>query len=161
MSSDKSTKDQNEKSANTTDVGALMDKIMDFYDDFKLENIDQLSDIYTDDVTFTDPIHQVQSLDDLQTYFKHTMENVEYCHFAFTERAFSGDWLFLAWQMRFVHEKLADGRELVLPGVSQFHIRDGKVAEQQDHYDLGAMLYEHIPVLGYFIKKVRDRLVSE
>lgn len=161
MSSEIDVQDHSKEPATDSDVGALMDKIMDFYDEFKLDNLDRLNEIYADDVTFTDPIHLVQGIDDLEKYFKHTMENVEYCHFAFTERAFSGNWLFLAWQMRFSHEKLAGGRELVLPGVSQFHIKNDKVSEQQDHYDLGAMLYEHIPVLGYFVKKVRDRLVSE
>lgn len=139
----------------------LIDAIKAFYDEFSVDSLDGLSDLYTDDVTFTDPIHQVQSLDDLRTYYKHTMENVDYCHFAFTDEALSGETLFLAWQMRFSHPKLAGGREIILPGTSQFNLRDHKVAEQRDYYDLGAMLYEHVPVVGYVIGKIKQRLVSE
>jgi len=138
----------------------LIKTITAFYDEFSTDQLSRLSDIYHDDVTFTDPIHQVQTLDDLTSYFKGIMTNVERCEFAFTEHVLADNNLFLAWQMRLAHPKLAKGREIVMPGVSQFKLRDGKVAEQQDFYDMGAMIYEHVPVLGWAINKVKQRLVD-
>jgi len=140
------------------ETGALIQKIIDFYDDFKVSKLDELDDIYAESVSFLDPIQRVEGRDALTAYFKHTMENVEYCHFSFTEKACTGEHLFLTWQMRFSHPKLAGGRELILQGVSQFTLRDGKVHNQSDYYDLGAMIYEHVPVIGYLVGKVKQRL---
>lgn len=142
------------------DIDALIERIKQFYDEFSVDRLDGLDTIYTEDVGFTDPIHQVTGLADLRNYFRGVMDNVEYCHFAFTEQACTGEWLFLAWQMRFAHPKLANGREIVMPGVSQFHLHDGKVRTQQDHYDMGAMLYEHVPVLGFVVNKIKQRLAN-
>lgn len=139
----------------------LVDKLKSFYDEFKTDNLEQLDDMYHEDASLTDPIHQVVGLDDLKKYFEHTMENVEYCHFAFDDECVGDDKAFLLWQMRFAHPKLANGMEIVLPGVSYLKFEDGKIREQQDHYDLGAMLYEHVPLVGYVIDKIKNRLVSE
>lgn len=139
----------------------LVDALKSFYDEFKADNLDQLEEMYHEDVSFTDPIHQVVGLKDLQAYFKHTMENVEYCHFAFDQELVGDDKAFLMWQMRFSHPKLGNGMEIVLPGVTYLSFEDGKIREQQDHYDLGAMLYEHVPLVGYVIDKIKQRLVAD
>ncbi|MGM0481665.1 MAG: nuclear transport factor 2 family protein [Pseudomonadota bacterium] len=138
----------------------LVDSLKSFYDEFKSENLEQLSELYHDDINFTDPIHQIVGLDDLKAYFEHTMENVKYCHFAFDDELVGDEKAYLTWQMRFSHPKLADGIEIVLPGVSHLQFEDGKIREQQDYYDLGAMLYEHVPLVGYVIDKIKQRLVA-
>lgn len=138
----------------------LIDELKSFYDEFSTDNLDELDKLYHEEVSFTDPIHYVVGRDDLKAYFKHTMENVEYCHFAFDDELVGEDKAFLAWQMRFAHPKLGDGMEIVLPGVSYLKLEDGQIREQQDHYDLGAMLYEHVPLVGYVIDKIKQRLVN-
>jgi len=143
------------------DIDKLVTKIVEFYDEFKTEKLDELSEIYHEDVTFADPIHQVESRAELKDYFKDIMTNVEQCHFAFTDQAYRNGKLFLAWQMRMQHPKLANGREIVMPGVSQFELSDNKIAAQRDHYDMGAMVYEHVPVIGYLVKKVKSRLSND
>lgn len=138
----------------------LIDELKSFYDEFSTDKLDELDKLYHEEVSFTDPIHYVVGRDDLKAYFKHTMENVEYCHFAFDDELVGDDKAFLAWQMRFAHPKLGDGMEIVLPGVSYLKLEDGQILEQQDHYDLGAMLYEHVPLVGYVIDKIKQRLVN-
>ena len=51
--------------------------------------------------------------------------------------------------------------EIILPGVSYLTFEDGKIREQRDYYDLGAMLYEHVPLVGYVIDKIKQRLTDE
>lgn len=143
------------------DSQKLIDSLKSFYDEFSVDKLEQLEELYHDEVGFSDPIHQVVGRDDLKAYFKNTMENVEYCHFAFDDELVADDKAFLVWQMRFSHPKLANGMEIVLPGVSYLKLEDGKIREQQDQYDLGAMLYEHVPLVGYVIDKIKQRLVNE
>lgn len=146
-------------SSNNKDAAPIIEKLRQFYDEFAESSLDKLGDIYTEDVTFIDPIHQTNGLNDLKAYFKHTMGGVSQCHFAFDEQRGDNEVQFLTWQMRLIHPKLAKGREIVVPGVSELHIRDDKIRKQQDYYDLGAMLYEHIAILGFVIDKVKQRLV--
>ncbi|RUO81400.1 nuclear transport factor 2 family protein [Idiomarina tyrosinivorans] len=139
----------------------VLDKLQSLYDEFTVERLDELDEIYHDNVSFSDPIHQVVGLEDLRGYLKNTMENVKYCHFAFDDQVVNDDRAFLSWQMRFSHPKLADGKEIVLPGVSKVRLKDGKVLEQEDYYDMGAMLYEHVPLVGYVIDKIKQRLIGD
>ncbi len=141
-------------------IANIVEKLEQIYDDFNSDSIDQLEQLYCHDVNFTDPIHQVQGIDALKAYFKSSMNGVNYCHFAFAERARQGDTVFVSWQMRLQHPKLAEGKEIILPGVSQLTLRDDKIVQQIDFYDAGAMLYEHIPLLRFVIKKVKQRVTS-
>lgn len=139
----------------------LVVALKSFYDELKTDNLDDMDDMYHDEVSFTDPIHQVVGLEDLKEYFKGTMENVEYCHFTFDDECVSDEKAYLSWQMRYAHPKIGNGMEVILPGVSYISFEDGKIREQRDYYDLGAMLYEHVPLVGYVIDKIKSRLVSE
>ncbi|MFC0444973.1 nuclear transport factor 2 family protein [Pseudidiomarina halophila] len=143
------------------DYPETIQRLVDYYDEFSDVKIDELDKLYHEDVTFIDPIHQLHGLDDLKSYFKGTMEGVEQCHFVFTDYAQNNDQWFVNWQMRLCHPKLANGSEIVVPGVSHLEFEDDKIIKQRDYYDLGAMIYEHITLLGYIIGKVKARMVPE
>lgn len=152
-------KDRTEELETQKDQPEVIQRLLKYYDEFTEVNIDKLGDLYHEEVTFIDPIHQVHGLEDLQQYFKHTMENVEECHFAFTDYAQNDGHLFVNWQMRLMHPKLANGQEIVVPGVSHMEFKDDKIIMQRDYYDMGAMIYEHVTLLGYIISKVKARMV--
>ncbi|MDN7124195.1 nuclear transport factor 2 family protein [Pseudidiomarina terrestris] len=148
-----------EELAKKEEYPEVIERLLKYYDEFSDVNIDKLDELYHEDVTFIDPIHQVHGLDDLKSYFKGTMEGVEQCHFAFTEYAENGAHVFVNWQMRLCHPKLGGGEEIVVPGVSHLEFKDDKIIQQRDYYDLGAMIYEHVSLLGYVIHKIKERMV--
>lgn len=152
-------KDRTEELEAQVEQPEVIQRLLKYYDEFGDVNIDKLGELYHEDVTFIDPIHQVHGLEDLQHYFKHSMENVQECHFAFTDYAQNDKHLFVNWQMRLRHPKLSDGQEIVVPGVSHIEFKDDKIIMQRDYYDLGAMIYEHVSLLGYVIGKVKARMV--
>ncbi|CUA82536.1 MULTISPECIES: nuclear transport factor 2 family protein [Pseudidiomarina] len=141
-------------------VADIVDELIRLYDNLDQQSIEALGDLYTDDVTFTDPLHHVEGLDNLKQYFLNTIKGIDYCHFAFAERARQGDDVFVTWQMRLKHPKLAQGREIIVPGTSHLKLAEDKIYQQTDYYDAGAMLYEHVPVLGYVIEKIKTRVKS-
>ena len=47
---------------------------------------------------------------------------------------------------------------MFLDGASHLRLADNRIAYQRDYYDLGAMLYEHIPLLGGAVRAVKARL---
>lgn len=141
-------------------VADIFDELVRLYDNLDESSIEALDELYTDDVTFTDPLHHVEGIEDLKAYFLNTIKGIDYCHFAFVDRARQGDDVFVTWQMRLKHPKLAQGREIIVPGTSHLKLAGDKVCQQTDYYDAGAMLYEHIPVLGYVIDKIKTRVKS-
>ena len=64
----------------------------------------------------------------------------------------------MTWTLVFVHPRLNYGQRVEVEGTSLFKIADSKITYQRDYYDMGAMLYENLPLIGPFIKLIRRRL---
>ena len=129
------------------------------YGDFLALDLDDLSVLYAETVSFVDPIHRLEGLSDMCAYFEHSRQGLNYCYFDFDADLLDthSKHAALQWVMRFSHPRLAKGREQCLPGVSWLTIED-KIVMHRDYYDLGDMLYEPIPVLGWVVKAIKARL---
>ncbi|RUO38437.1 nuclear transport factor 2 family protein [Aliidiomarina shirensis] len=140
----------------------LVADLQAMYSDFNKDSVAKADSIYHAEISFRDPILQVNGIDDLQRYFNHGIANATSCHFAFDTQVVNRERAFLTWQMRLQHEKLAGGREIVVPGCTHLEFADDEnsVRHHVDYYDVGAMVYEHVPVIGYLVNKVRQRLES-
>lgn len=142
--------------SNTT----LIEKFERFYTELTHVNLETLSDLYADDVTFVDPVTQHKGLPALKLYFESLLENCGSCTFDIFERISLGDQATITWQLNYTHPKLKGGQVIEVPGISVIKTQSGKICFQQDYYDLGAMLYEHVPVLGRMIQALRKRLAA-
>lgn len=136
-----------------------MEKFLETYSKLNADNLHLLSDIYAENVTFIDPAHKIQGLDNLQHYFASMYSKVSSTSFIFNDTLRTDDRAYVAWTMEFSHPKLAGGKKISLPGVSSLKFNSsGKVYHHHDFFDMGAMLYEHIPLIGRVVKKLKDRL---
>lgn len=141
----------------------LIAQITTLYERFDPALIGALDQIYDSDVVFEDPLHRVEGLVALRRYFSGMVHGLEECGFTFNhileQRGQAGepDQAVLLWTMHYRHRKLKGGRRLSLEGSSHLQFRD-RVLYHRDYFDAGAMLYEHIPVLGYVIGKIKARL---
>ena len=104
--------------------------------------------LYSQDIAFTDPLHEVQGLAQLRSYFAELYSNVSQLRFDFHgfDQVAEGEG-YLRWKMSFCHPRLANGQVIRVEGCSHLMWRD-KVYRHRDYFDAGAMLYEHLPVLG-------------
>lgn len=121
-------------------------------------NIDK---VYTQDVTFIDPLHRIEGREALESYFRTLYENVTACRFTFHETLRQGDRAFVTWTMHLVHPRLDRGSEVHVPGCSHLRFagdQSGRVAGHRDYFDAGAMLYERLPVLGGAVRWIKGRL---
>ncbi len=107
---------------------------------------------------FEDPAHRLEGNDALLEYFVNLFENVEQCEFHIHHQHQSGDTGFIVWTMLLRHPKLNRAKQVQVEGVSQIVFKDDKVCYHRDYFDLGAMLYEQIPVLGVVVKKIKAGL---
>lgn len=122
------------------------------------DNLDLLGELYSDDVLFRDPLHEVHGLTAVRRYFAELYANVETLHFEFHgfDRV-AGDEGYLRWTMCYRHPRLRGGAEIAVEGCSHLCWRD-KVYQHRDYFDAGALLYEHLPLLGGVIGWLKRRL---
>lgn len=137
----------------------VIDKMKQLYQSFDAKHLDKLESIYTQDVEFIDPIHHIHGVLGLKRYLRNQMANIDYCEFEYQSEMIGEDKAFIRWQMHYRHPRLAAGKLLSLPGMSEIHFSD-KIFYQQDSYDVGQMLYEHIPVMGSLIQMIKKRVQS-
>lgn len=121
-------------------------------------NLGTLEKLYSDDVTFRDPLHQIQGLRALRTYFAQLYANAHDIHYAFSsiDEVMPGQG-YLRWTLQFRHPRLARGQQISLQGCSYLQWHD-RVHFHQDYFDAAALLYEHVPVMGGAIRWLKGRM---
>lgn len=117
---------------------------------------EKLSQIYTSEIEFIDPVKGINGIEALTDYFNNLYKRVDHCHFTITNHVNDGDTHSIEWQMTLKHQKLAKNNEIVLDGASFIRFEDNKVCYHRDYYDLGALIYERIPILGSAVRTVRN-----
>ncbi len=118
-----------------------------------------ISSCYADDIVFQDPFHQVHGVKKLTEYFVSMYSNVEHISFNFTNSLHADDRSMLRWTMKFSHPRIRNGEQVSVEGCSELQWQNGKIIRHQDFFDAGAMLYEHLPVLGWIIRKLKGRML--
>ncbi|MCK3863647.1 nuclear transport factor 2 family protein [Pseudomonas sp. B329] len=121
-------------------------------------NLHLLGSLYSDDIVFADPLHEVHGLPELQRYFAQLYSNVSQLDFEFQgfDQTAEGEG-YLRWIMSFRHPRLAAGKMIRVEGCSHLMWRD-KVYRHRDYFDAGALLYEHVPILGRVISWLKRRM---
>ena len=138
-----------------------MNDFLEVYQSLSGENLHLLEEIYTEDVHFVDPAHEIKGLDNLRNYFAKLYANTTRVEFDFHEQIRNEQVGYLQWVMRFSHPRLKGGRLIEVPGSSFLRFGDtDKVFHHRDYFDLGSMLYQHLPVLGGIVKSINRRLGS-
>ena len=129
-----------------------------FYEDFGVHALPEIPSVYAESVVFQDPVHRIEGLPALQAYFARTSANLTSCRFHFDtvhELPDSAAWI--SWRMDFAHPKLRQGAVISVDGVT--HVRfDERITYHRDYFDLGSMLYEHVPVVGGAVRWLKGRL---
>jgi limonene-1,2-epoxide hydrolase len=123
------------------------------------DNLHRLAELYSTNAVFCDPLHEVHGLANMQAYFAQMYANVSALQFDFHsfDQVSDGQG-YLRWTMSYRHPRLAGGQLIEVEGCSHLLWRDAKVYQHRDYFDAGALLYEHLPVLGGVIGWLKRRL---
>lgn len=137
-------------------ANTLVDDFIALYQALNKDNLHLLGRVYDDCITFTDPMHHITGLSALTQYFAKLYQNVQYIHFEIKEVQQGASQAALFWQMQYSHPKLNKGTLICVDGMSQLKFND-KIYYHRDYFDLGQMLYEHLPCMGGLIRLLKDR----
>jgi hypothetical protein len=144
-----------EPQAKTVDI----EQFKTLYQSFNTKTLEQLPLLYCESILFKDPVHQITGLAMLKRYFEIFYNPKHPVAFTFTNQLITEDQAFFQWQMHYSHAKLNSGAPLRLNGgtlIKFTHL----IHYHEDFYDMGAMIYQHVPVLGWAIKTINQRITE-
>ena len=134
----------------------LIDDFCQLYQTLGKDNLNQLTNVYQQDIVFIDPIHEVQGLNALVEYFAHLYQNLLFCRFTIENIILGDEQASVFWTMHYRHSKINSAKCIAVNGCSLLKYTD-KIYYHRDFFDMGQMLYEQLPVLGSLIKVVKKR----
>ncbi|MGI2257877.1 nuclear transport factor 2 family protein [Shewanella sp. GXUN23E] len=146
------------QAAGTSSGEAVVCAFIDLYGNLNRDNLHLLDSIYHPAVVFTDPLHRVEGRDALKRYFASMYENLLSISFDIQRVIGDGSEFAIEWTMNYAHRKLKGGELLRLDGVSLLSCDDSLIIRHRDYFDAGAMLYEHVPLLGSTIRLLKKRV---
>lgn len=147
-------------STNAAADAITLERLKEFYHSMDSSSLSQLPEIYHLHTVLIDPVGRHEGLNALRQYFEQLLAQTLYCRFDIQQTLTQDRETVLFWQMIYAHPRLNKGKELTLDGTSHLRFSENRVIYQRDYYDLGAMLYEHVPLLGSAVKAVKSRLAS-
>ncbi|MEZ9116954.1 nuclear transport factor 2 family protein [Vibrio cyclitrophicus] len=139
------------------DNSLWLNNFLNMYQELGTDNFDVLRTVYHSDVEFQDPLHHVSGIDALTRYFENIYTQVTSCNFHIDHAFEANNEASIYWTMQFSHKQLNGQKSIEVQGHSHLKMLDDQVFYHRDYLDVGAMLYEHIPVLGCAIKSIKKR----
>lgn len=138
-------------------MAAPVERFKETYNRLNARSLHLLAGLYSEHVVFQDPFHRVEGLDALRSYFTALYSRTESCSFVFHEELVDPGSAVLIWTMSLTHPRLNGGEPIQVPGAT--HIRFGDTIHyHRDYFDGGALIYEHLPVVGALVRAIKRRV---
>ncbi len=134
-----------------------------FFQNLTIKSLHLVDDFYDADAVLVDPLGEHRGLSNIKAYYKNLYENLEVIHFDFHGKMVGPSEGVYFWTMTYEHPRINGGREVRVEGNSHVRIspKSKKVTYHRDTFDMGAMIYEHIPVLGWIISSIKKKMKGE
>lgn len=137
-------------------ITSSLQQFKTYFQEMELNNLSVLDDFYDERILFKDPIHELQGLAELKKYYQNLNKNLKQGSFSFRKEAIVEDTAYLEWTMKLKLKR--PSKHISVDGITLLTINK-KIVSQRDYFDAGALIYEHIPVLGYFIRSVKRKMM--
>lgn len=136
------------------------ERAQDAFTRLNADNLQVVEEFYDAGVEFHDPITALKGRESMRAYYKKMYQGLKSIKFDYREAVTQGSTVVLVWKMTYATDKLNGGEPIEVEGSSliRFGGREDKVVYHRDYLDVGAMVYEHIPVLGWGVRKVKTML---
>ncbi len=137
----------------------LKERVEQAFNQTTRDNMDVVDKFYAPDVFFKDPVHNLQGRDKVKVYYQSMYKDVEDIHFEFSTMYEDKKTVVAVWVMTIKTKKLKGGDPILVEGNSIITFNDqGQASYHRDYFDMGEMVYEHIPFIGYWVRKIKSKL---
>ena len=135
----------------------VIKKFKRYFTELNLDDVSILNEIYSDKVIFTDPIHEINGIESLKSYFEKLNENLVQGSFLFTDETITDNKAYLSWEMKLELKK--PKKNVKASGISVL-IFEQKITKHRDYFDAGELFYENIPLLGGIIRLLKKKIAN-
>ena len=136
-------------------------RFTDCYRQLNPYKLESLREVYHDDINFVDPVKNLQGWQQLYDYFCSLYRHVYDCRFDIVDSLGDEQQGYVSWSMFIKHPRLDYGQSFTVAGCSQLRFSEGRVIYQRDFFDMGNLLYEHLPVLSGAVGYVKKHFAQE
>lgn len=135
-------------------------KIEYFFNAVNKDTMHLVDELYDRNAVLEDPIGKRVGSDAIKAYYAELYKNVREIRFDFSDSLSQSEKFVVVWKMRLVSSGLNSGKPVVVEGNSLLRVdlKTDKVTYHRDYFDMGAFIYEHIPVLGSAVRFVKSKL---
>jgi len=135
----------------------LLQDFKAFYLEPSPASLERLDRLYTQDIEFRDPLHAIQGILAFKSYLKGVYAGPTDIRFEYLDEHCDEHWASITWVATYRHGAFGGGRTLTLRGTTQIRFTD-RIFYQEDFFDVGAMVYQHLPVLGTVVRYINRRI---
>lgn len=132
-----------------------MTAVVRLFNDLTPAKLDCLGDIYSPGIFFRDPVFEVRGLTLLRGVLSRRLEKIGGISVKLLDAHGDDHTGFLLWIMKYQHR----GETHEIRGTSHFKFAaDGRISEQQDHWDASFPIYGEYPPLGWLMRQIKQRV---
>ncbi len=120
---------------------------------------DNVAKAYAEKLYFNDTVVTLHDQQALQKYLQHTQEALDSMQFEVLDTYEKNNDVLVRWSMRTQFTILGQQRDVHSIGIS--HLRfdsDGKIVLHQDYWDSTQGFYQHVPIIGGFLRWIKNGL---
>ncbi len=139
------------------DVAYTFGKIFADFKQGATEN--NIRSVYADELYFNDTLKIIDNIDELVVYMSESAEHVNSTTVDILDVIRSDHDYFIRWSMKMDID--VKGKDILSHSIGMTQLRFneyGKVVFHQDFWDSSEAFFEHLPVMGRFVKKVKSML---
>jgi len=137
----------------------IVDRFIQVYQSLNGNNLEILHDIYAKDIEFVDPVHRISGFESVYRYMEKMYKNLHQYQITVLDVVDNQSTAFLDWSLSFIHPSLNRGELVTIPGATKICFEQ-KIHYHCDFYDLGAMIYENIPLYGGLTRAIKRRIAK-
>ena len=135
----------------------LLQDFKAFYREASPASLERLDRLYTQDIEFRDPLNAIHGILALKSHLKGVYAGSTDIRFEYLDEHYDEHWASITWVATYRHGALDGGRTLTLRGTTQIRFTD-RIFYHEDFFDVGAMVYQHLPVLGTVVGYINGRI---
>jgi hypothetical protein len=137
-----------------------VERFQNLLSDFKAPDFgEQIREVYAQDAFFNDTLKTVRGADAIEGYLMATAEAIDHGTVEFLDVVSANGNYYFRWAMTIRFKSFARAEDKRSVGMT--HVRfdsEGKVLLHQDFWDSTGGLFEHVPMLGWMLRRAKKGL---
>jgi hypothetical protein len=135
-------------------------RIIRVFNELNKDTLGSLDSFYHPDIDFEDPLGKIKGREKMKAYYANMYKSVKSIRFEFSKVIQQGDEYVGFWKMYLAAPNLNGGSEYWVEGNSyiRFDSKSDLVIYHRDYFDMGAFIYERLPILKFVIQQVKKPL---